>query len=99
MSNKWLTPAVKNYCHYFGKTLHPVVWEVGSRDGNDGFELAHRIYAGNTDSFWEDADVVAFEPNPAQASIIIENYPRMGLVPFAASDKTGVAKFMVYHGR
>lgn len=97
--NKWLTPLVKDFRHYFGKTLHPVVWEVGSRDGNDGFELAHRIYAGNTDSFWKDATIVALEPNPDQVRVIKENYPEMRVLEVAASNKAGEAPFMVYHGR
>ena len=68
--NTWLDPVVQNYVHYFGSTPKPVVWEVGSRDGRDGVELAKRIYDGNLDWFWSNARVVCLEPNPMQAEII-----------------------------
>lgn len=34
--NKWLTSAIKAYTDIYGLTNKPVIYEVGSRDGNDG---------------------------------------------------------------
>lgn len=47
--NKWLTSTVEAYKETFGYTDHPIVWDVGSRDGDDGVELAERIFSGNAD--------------------------------------------------
>lgn len=96
--NTWLDPVVHNFEHYFGKTKNPVVWEVGSRDGNDGVELARRIYDGNEDWFWSHASVTCLEPNPEQAKIIKENYPEVDVIEVAASSDKGSAPFIVYHG-
>lgn len=96
--NEWLDPVVKNYRHYFGEAKKPVVWEVGSRDGKDGVELAERIYDGNPDWFWSHAVIVAFEPNPDQAKIIKKNYPEIELHQVAASNLKGSAPFKVYEG-
>lgn len=96
--NSWLDPTVQNYEHYFGKTEKPVVWEVGSRDGRDGVELARRIYSGRPEWFWSNATVVLIEPNPVQADIIRSEYPEATVHQLAASDKTGEAPFIVYEG-
>ena len=96
--NAWLDPVIKNYLHYFGKTDKPVVWEVGSRDGVDGVELAKRIYASQPNWFWSNATVVALEPNPTQADEIIKKFPEIDLVRCAASNKQGEADFIVYEG-
>lgn len=96
--NTWLNPVIQNYENYFGKTKNPVVWEIGSRDGKDGVELAKRIYDGNPDWFWTHASVVAFEPNPMQADIIKAEYPEIEVHQIAASDSKGSAPFIVYEG-
>lgn len=96
--NKWLISTIANYIHYFGKTEKPVVWEVGSRDGRDAVELAERIYDGQKEWFWSNADIVCFEPNPDQAEIIRTNYSEIELFELAASNKNGMAEFKVYHG-
>lgn len=96
--NHWLDSTIKNYENYFGKVDKPVVWEVGSRDGRDGVELAERIYNGKPEWFWSNATVVLFEPNPVQASIIRNEYPEAILYEVAASNTKGSAPFMVYHG-
>lgn len=74
------------------------MWEVGSRDGRDGVELAKRIYGGRPEWFWSNATVVALEPNPMQADIIRAEYPEVRVIQEAASDKTGTADFIVYKG-
>ncbi|HYG84578.1 MAG TPA: FkbM family methyltransferase [Verrucomicrobiae bacterium] len=94
--NHWLDSTVKNYLHYFGETQEPVVWEVGSRDGDDGVELAKRIYSGT--EFWVDATIVALEPNPDQVEVIKERHPEVQIFEVAASNAVGRAPFMVYHG-
>jgi len=96
--NTWLNPVIQNYHHYFGMTKKPVVWEVGSRDGRDGVELARRIYDGEDVWFWTNARIVAFEPNPMQADIIRSEYPEMDVLEIAASNVSGEAPFVVYHG-
>lgn len=96
--NTWLNPAVQNFVRYFGEKEKPVVWEVGSRDGHDGVELARRIYSGGEMWFWTNATVVCMEPNPDQAKIIKKNYPEVYVIQKAASNKTGTADFMVYEG-
>lgn len=96
--NTWLNPVIQNYEHYFGKTDYPVVWEVGSRDGRDGVELAERIYSGQPDWFWTNAKIVCLEPNPMQADIIRAEYPEVEVIEKAASDSIRIAPFMVYEG-
>lgn len=96
--SKWLNPTVKAYCRYFGKTDKPVVWDVGSRDGDDGVWLAREIYRGDKDWFWSNATVVCFEPNPDQVVVIRRNYPEADIFELAASNKAGCRKFKVYHG-
>lgn len=96
--NTWLNPIIQNYEHYFGKTDYPVVWEVGSRDGRDGVELAERIYSGQPNWFWANAEVVCLEPNPMQADIIRAEYPEVEVIEKAASNAVGTAPFVVYEG-
>lgn len=96
--NTWLDPLIQNYLSYFGATERPVVWEVGSRDGKDGAEIATRIYSGNPDWFWSRARVVCLEPNPEQAKIIEKNYPEIEVMKVAASNQKGTAPFIVYGG-
>lgn len=94
--NEWLDPVVDTYLAHFGMSSAPVVWEVGSRDGHDGFELMKRIAAG-----WRAEDnstVVCLEPNPEQAEIIKQNYPQAIVHKWAAGSKQREAKFKVYHG-
>lgn len=96
--NTWLDPLIQNYVHYFGRTKKPVVWEVGSRDGRDGVEIASRIYEGDENWFWSNAVVVCLEPNPDQAKIIQKNYSEVEVKKVAASNQRGEAPFMVYAG-
>lgn len=96
--NTWLNPVVQAYERFFGQTDKPVVWEVGSRDGRDGVELAMRIYSGPDAWFWTNATVVCMEPNPMQADIIRAEYPEVETLQVAASNAKGSAPFIVYHG-
>lgn len=94
--NKWLDSTVKTYTDHFGLSSKPVVYEVGSRDGNDGVELAQRIYSGY--DLWKDSKVVLFECNPPQVDVIKRNYPNATLITQAISDKTGTVEFLQIHG-
>lgn len=96
--NTWLNPVIQAYERFFGKTDKPVVWEVGSRDGKDGVELARRIYSGADMWFWQNATIVCFEPNPDQALVIMETYPEVDVREVAASNAKGTAPFIVYEG-
>lgn len=94
--NQWLNPIVDTYLKYFGASNRPVVWEVGSRDGHDCFELMKRISSG-----WraeQQATLVCIEPNPDQANTIAQNYPQATVYQLAVGDKPQKAKFKVYHG-
>lgn len=91
--NEWLTPVVDAYTQKYGTVDTPNVWEVGSRDGIDGYEIAERI-AQNPNKVL----VTCIEPNPAQANIIRRNYPQSIVYELAAGDETRKAKFKVYHG-
>ena len=95
--NRWLNSTVATYEKVFGKTARPVIYEVGSRDGNDGVELARRIWSGNT-AFWKSSTVVLFECNPPQIKVVRTNYPRATVITEAISDKKGVAEFVQLDG-
>jgi FkbM family methyltransferase len=96
--NTWLNPLIQNYIHYFGLTRKPVVWDVGSRDGRDGVEIATRIFEGESSWFWTNAEVVAIEANPAQVKVIKQRFPEVEVIQIAASNNKGSAPFMVYEG-
>lgn len=96
--NKWLDSAVKTYTDHFGASENPVVYEVGSRDGNDGVELANRIYGKLDGYLWQDAEIVLFECNPPQQKVIESNYPEATLITEAISDTKGTVEFLQIHG-
>lgn len=96
--NTWLNPVIQAYERFFGKTDRPVIWEVGSRDGNDAVELARRIYSSEAKWFWNYAEITAVEANPDQVKIIKKNWPEIEVIEIAASNQKGSAPFMVYHG-
>ena len=95
--NKWLDTTVLAYKHYFGESVSPIVYEVGSRDGKDGIELAERILDGPSDKL-DHSNVILFEPNPKQAEIIRKAYPKATLLEVAASDQDGTADFVQIDG-
>lgn len=86
--NKWLTSTVDTYIKHFGKSKSPVVWDVGSRDGDDGVELAERIGGG------DNATIVCVEPNPPQAAYIRQTYPQVTVHEVAVSDYEGESSFV-----
>lgn len=94
--NRWLNTVVNNYINKHGKTSNPIIYDVGSRDGKDGVELAQRIYNGI--NLWQDATIVLFECNPPQAKLIEQAYPQATLITEAISDKKGTVEFMQIHG-
>jgi FkbM family methyltransferase len=94
--NKWLTTSVDTYIKYFGMSNKPVVYEVGSRDGNDGVELAQRVYSGV--NLWNDAEIVLFECNPPQIEVVKQNYPKAALITEAISNKKGTVEFLQING-
>ena len=97
--NKWLSSTVDTYLKYFDAPHEPVVYEVGSRDGNDGVELAKRIYKPvYHDNLWHDGKIVLFECNPPQQEVIKRNYPYATLITEAISDKAGEVEFLQIHG-
>jgi len=91
--NRWLTSAVEAYTTHFGAVSEPLIYEVGSRDGNDGYELAQRI----SDRI-NDKNIVLFECNPPHAEAIKKNYPNITLITDAISDKKGEAEFLQVSG-
>ena len=81
--NEWLTPIVDAYVQKYGTVDTPNVWEVGSRDGIDGYEIAERI-AQNPNK----VQVTCIEPNPEQMAILKESYPQATTYQLAVSDKS-----------
>lgn len=96
--NRWLSSTVDTYLKHFGATSAPVVYDVGSRDNEDGAELAQRIYHGM--DFWHDSDLVVFECNPPQIALIKQstNIENFTLITEAVSDKQGTVEFLQIHG-
>jgi len=95
--NKWLTSTVDTYIKHFGASSKPLVYDVGSRDGRDGVELAERISNLDVKS-WAYSDVILFECNPPQIELIERNYPQATLITEAISDKKGEVEFLQIHG-
>lgn len=94
--NKWLNSTVKAYTDKYGKTGKPVVFDVGSRDGHDGVELATRIISEH--NLWKNSTIVLFECNPPQIEAIRKTYPKATLITEAISDKKGTVDFLQIHG-
>ena len=93
MANIWLDSTVKTYTDNFGIKTNPLVLDVGSRDGRDGYELAQRI--GATDY----SGVVLFECNPVSIETIKQNYPNAKLITDAILDVSGkTVEFLQIHG-
>lgn len=92
--NKWLDSTVAAYVEHFGLSDRPVVWDVGSRDGDDGVELAQRVYHGSGDLALSRSSVVCVEPNPPQAAAIREKYPGVTVLEVAVSDYEGESQFV-----
>lgn len=91
--NKWLNSTVDTYIKHYGKATNPIIYEVGSRDGKDGYELAQRI----SDAY-KDEDLVLFECNPPHIEQIKQNYPNATLITTAVSDKAGEVEFLQIQG-
>lgn len=97
--NRWNDSTVKTYLDAFGASPAPIVYEVGSRDGNDGVELAKRIYGKPEGYIWQDASIVLFECNPPQIEGIKQRYPEATLIPYAISDVSNkTVSFLQIHG-
>lgn len=94
--NRWLTSTVKAYTDKYGLVGKPVIYDVGSRDGHDGVELATRII--NSKDVWKYSTIVLFECNPPQIEAIRKMYPRATLITEAISDKKGTAEFLQLQG-
>ena len=90
--NKWLDSCVDTYITHFGKVESPVVYDVGSRDGRDGHELAARIMSRGA------PNVVLFECNPPQIEVIKNTYPKATLITEAISNTTGTTDFLQIFG-
>lgn len=94
--NRWLTSTVDAYLKEFGYSKNPIVYEVGSRDGHDGVELANRIREG--ERLVVDKNIVLFECNPPQIEVVNRNYPEATIITEAISNKKGTVEFMQIHG-
>lgn len=90
----YLTPIVEKYGKYFGIPAHVNVWDVGSRDGDDGLEIAIRISQDPIGM----STVTAIEANPRAASQIKSEHPDIRVIECAVSDTNGDADFIVYRG-
>ena len=91
-----LETLVKTYTDNFGFTDHPIIWDVGSRDGDDGVELAHKIIDGG--DVWRRSEINLVEANPVMQDHIAQWWPRAILHRTAVSDEVGTAPFIVFKG-
>lgn len=91
--NKWLNAPVVAYTKTFGRTMHPVVYEVGSRDGHDGNELLTRISPSANHG-----QLVLFECNPPQVEVVRKNYPKAIVISDAISNEPGTVDFLQIEG-
>lgn len=89
--NKWLTRTVDAYIEKYGKVPHPIIYEIGSRDGDDAVELGQLIGTSTP-------ELVAVEANPECAKRIANKYPEIRLHSVAVSDFIGEANFIVFKG-
>ena len=94
--NIWLDAPEKAYTQYFGTSEKPMIYEVGSRDGKDGYDLAYRIAAPYTTP--RDLRVVLFECNPPHIVNIQRDHPDAILITDAISNEAGEAEFLQIHG-
>ena len=94
--NRWLNSTVDTYIKNFMAADSPVIYEVGSRDGKDGHELAQRIMLPNDDI--TRSTVVLFECNPPHILGIQTNYPDAILITEAISNKKGKSQFLQIQG-
>jgi FkbM family methyltransferase len=78
-----LEPVITLYRKYFGATA-PVVFDIGSRDGDDAQWLADRLAS---------QQVFAVEANPIAANLIRERHSSVQVLEFAAHCETGEAEF------
>lgn len=93
--NRWLSSTVETYLKHYGTAKNPIVYDVGSRDGRDGVELAQRISENQIDF----KNIVLFECNPPQIEIIKQNYPQATLITEAISDVPNkTVEFLQIHG-
>lgn len=96
--NKWLSSTVDAYLKEHGRTDSPVIYEVGSRDGEDGIELALRLSGQTHLNTRQYKNIILFECNPPQQSMIEAKYPHATLIKEAISDKKGTVEFLQIHG-
>ena len=95
--NHWLDTTIEAHRRYFRTPARPIIYEVGSRDGNDGVELAERLLEGQGGiKYWD--DIVLVEPNPPQQEVIRQAYPNATLVPFAVLDEEITSNFVQIAG-
>lgn len=96
--NHWLDSTIAAHKRYFRTPARPLIYEVGSRDGNDGHELAERLLEGQG-GITHPEDIVLIEPNPPQQEVIRQNYPDCTLVPFAVLDEEITSNFVQVSGK
>ncbi len=90
----YLTPVGHAYIHHFGYATHANVWDVGSRDGDDGLEICLLI---STEPIGL-SKITAIEANPRAANQIKSEHPNIRVIECAVNDVNGDADFIVYRG-
>lgn len=95
--NKWLNSTVDTYIKHFGYSVHPTVYEVGSRDGHDGCEIERRIQDPAKPTI-HSSSLVLFECNPPHIEAIKKDYIYPTLITDAISNKKGKTKFLQIQG-
>ena len=87
-----LEPLVTNYRKFFGEQAY-IIFDVGTRDGEDAHYLSNSLNKYGTDVF-------AIDANPDMATDTKMNYPYMNVISTAISNYNGTTKFQkVEHER
>jgi FkbM family methyltransferase len=82
--NKWLEPIVNKYKHFFGDKAD-VVFDVGSRDGDDAHYISNALSAKN---------VYAIDANPVAIKKIQKKHREFNIIETAVSDFDGETTFV-----
>lgn len=85
MENKWLDSVIEGYRTFFGDDDAEVVFDVGTRDGDDAEFLREKLNAGRT---------YAIDANPFAVNQTRAAYPHIEVIETAVSNYNGTAQFL-----
>lgn len=85
MENKWLDSVISGYRRHFGPGDADIVFDVGTRDGDDAEFLREKLNAKR---------VYAIDANPLAVKKTRAAYPKFEVIETAVSDYTGTTEFL-----